>query len=164
MIRRGTSSRPRYAPVLAVTPHHRAIVCVAFAAIGGTPVNNSAGNAINPPPPATEFSAPPSTPAKKRKMAWPKVKLKVYHERLPEVRCQTLADGEIPEPAFHKFPWFPLRASAPSVVKNWGLDGHHAAANVHTNRSGNDRALGRNHTAHSRTNTKVKRQASPRPA
>jgi hypothetical protein len=37
--------------------------------MGGTPVNNKAGKAINPPPPATEFTAPPSIPAKNKKMA-----------------------------------------------------------------------------------------------
>jgi hypothetical protein len=43
-------------------------VFVAFAGIGGTPVNSSAGKAMKLPPPATEFKAPPSTPARKRKM------------------------------------------------------------------------------------------------
>src|SRR5437899_2089925 len=42
--------------------------------MGGTPVNSSAGNAMKLPPPATEFSAPPSAPAKKRKMADSSVK------------------------------------------------------------------------------------------
>src|ERR1700675_4649571 len=42
--------------------------------MGGTPVNRSAGKATKLPPPATEFSAPPSTPAKKRKMADSSVK------------------------------------------------------------------------------------------
>src|SRR5260370_26760892 len=60
-------------------PNHSATVCVAFAAMGGTPVNSNAGNAMNPPPPATEFSAPASIPVRKRKMAWPSVKLQVYH-------------------------------------------------------------------------------------
>jgi hypothetical protein len=39
-----------------------------LAGIGGTPVNNSAGKAMKLPPPATEFRAPPSAPAKNRKM------------------------------------------------------------------------------------------------
>ena len=73
--RPGTSSRLRYAPPLAAAPVHSAIVFVAFAGIGGTPVNNSAGNAIKLPPPATEFNAPPSAPAKNRKMIVSRVKL-----------------------------------------------------------------------------------------
>ena len=67
MTRRGTSRRLRYAPPLAVAPLHNAIVFVAFAGIGGTPLNSSAGNAMKLPPPATEFSAPPSAAAKNRK-------------------------------------------------------------------------------------------------
>src|SRR5215831_5266436 len=73
--RRGTSSRLRYAPPLAAAPVQSAIVFVAFAGIGGTPVNNSAGNAIKLPPPATAFSAPPSAPAKIRKIIMLRVKL-----------------------------------------------------------------------------------------
>src|SRR5260370_32887371 len=42
--------------------------------MGGTPVNSSAGNAMKLPPPATEFSAPPSTPAAKRKRIVSRVK------------------------------------------------------------------------------------------
>jgi hypothetical protein len=36
--------------------------------MGGTPVNNSAGKAMKLPPPATEFNAPPSAPAKNKNM------------------------------------------------------------------------------------------------
>ena len=43
MTRRGTSRRLRYAPPLAAVPVQSAIVLVAFAGIGGTPVNRSAG-------------------------------------------------------------------------------------------------------------------------
>src|SRR3954467_11296025 len=38
--------------------------------MGLTPVKSSAGNAINPPPPATEFSSPPAIAAKNKRMAW----------------------------------------------------------------------------------------------
>ena len=58
----------RYAPPLAAAPVHNASVFVAFAGMGGTPVNKRAGNAMKLPPPATEFNAPPSAPAKNRKM------------------------------------------------------------------------------------------------
>src|SRR5262249_61190838 len=67
-------SRFRYAPPLAAAPVHNAIVFVALAGIGGTPVNNNAGNAMKLPPPATELSAPPSNPATKRKGIVSKVK------------------------------------------------------------------------------------------
>src|SRR3974377_111142 len=43
------------------------MVFVAFAGMGGTPMNRRAGNAMKLPPPATEFRAPPSAPATKRK-------------------------------------------------------------------------------------------------
>src|SRR5215472_5201425 len=66
--RRGTSSRLRYAPPLAAAPVQRAIVLVALAGIGGTPVNSNAGKAMKLPPPATAFNAPPSAPAKNRNM------------------------------------------------------------------------------------------------
>jgi len=68
-IRRGVTNRLRYAPPLAAVPTQSENVLVAFAGIGGTPVNSSAGNATKLPPPATAFIAPPSAPAKKRKMA-----------------------------------------------------------------------------------------------
>src|ERR1700722_10693566 len=58
----------RNAPPLAVTPTQSATVLVAFAGMGATPVKSNAGNAIKLPPPATAFSAPPSPPAKNRKM------------------------------------------------------------------------------------------------
>ena len=66
--RLGTSSRLRYAPPLAVTPVHKAMVLVALAGIGGTPVKSRAGKDTKLPPPATAFSAPPRMPATKRKM------------------------------------------------------------------------------------------------
>src|SRR5258708_17309748 len=59
------------------------MVFVAFAGMGGTPVKSSAGNAIKLPPPATEFRAPPNTPAKKRKMADCRFK----HSCVPESAC-----------------------------------------------------------------------------
>jgi len=51
-----------------VVPTHSAKVFVAFAGTGGTPVNSSAGNATKLPPPATALIAPPTAPAKKRKI------------------------------------------------------------------------------------------------
>jgi hypothetical protein len=33
----------------------------------GIPVNSNAGNAMKPPPPATEFTAPPRSAAQKRR-------------------------------------------------------------------------------------------------
>ncbi|MGA7930713.1 MAG: hypothetical protein WCA20_32545 [Candidatus Sulfotelmatobacter sp.] len=65
IMRRGTFNRLRYAPPLPTAAVHRAIVFVALAGIGGTPVNSSAGNAMKLPPPATEFSAPPQHPSEK---------------------------------------------------------------------------------------------------
>jgi hypothetical protein len=50
------------------------MVFVAFAGMGGTPVNNSAGNAMKLPPPATAFRAPPRTPATNKKMTVCRVK------------------------------------------------------------------------------------------
>src|SRR6266705_1909057 len=41
--------------------------------MGFTPVKSSAGKAMNPPPPATEFSSPPSMAAKNRRIAWESV-------------------------------------------------------------------------------------------
>ena len=80
--RREMSSRSRYAPPLAVTPNQRAIVWVALAGIGGTPVNSSAGKAIKPPPPATALSAPPITPAtNSTAMVW-RSKYQMYHNAL----------------------------------------------------------------------------------
>jgi len=58
----------RYARELADMPNHSATVCVALAAIAGTPVKSNAGNAINPPPP-DGIDCAGSIPAKKRKMA-----------------------------------------------------------------------------------------------
>src|SRR5580704_4680094 len=49
----GTARRLRYAPPLAAAAVQSAIVLVAFAGIGGTPVNRSAGKAMKLPPPAT---------------------------------------------------------------------------------------------------------------
>src|SRR5216684_5535477 len=75
----------RYAPPLAVTPTHSASVLVALAATGPTPVNSSAGNAMKLPPPATALSAPPKTPAAKRKMPCARVKAALYHECAPSL-------------------------------------------------------------------------------
>src|SRR5439155_15390289 len=50
MARREMFSFWEYAPPLAVVPAHRASVLVAFAGMGGTPVNRSAGKATKPPP------------------------------------------------------------------------------------------------------------------
>jgi hypothetical protein len=72
--RRATLNRLRYAPPLPSAAVHNAIVFVAFAGIGGTPVNSNAGKAMKLPPPATEFSAPPSTPATNSTMAYSSVK------------------------------------------------------------------------------------------
>lgn len=74
-MRRGTSSLFRYAPPLAAAAVHNAMVLVAFAGMGGTPVHNNAGKAIKLPPPATEFRAPPSAPAANRKTIVSRVKL-----------------------------------------------------------------------------------------
>jgi hypothetical protein len=52
--------------MLAIAPGHRATVLLAFALIGGTPVNISEGSVIKLPPPATELSVPPSIAAIKR--------------------------------------------------------------------------------------------------
>ena len=46
--------------MLAIDPGHRASVLVALAETGGTPSANSAGNVSNVPPPAIEFTAPPT--------------------------------------------------------------------------------------------------------
>src|SRR5579859_1239763 len=86
MMRRGTSRRLRYAPPLAAAPVHKAIVFVAFAGMGGTPVNSSAGKAIKLPPPATEFKAPPSAPAKKRKTTISRVKQLGVSETQPSAK------------------------------------------------------------------------------
>src|SRR5713226_4967024 len=79
MTRRERSRCLRYAPELAVTPTQSATVLVALAAIGATPLNSKAGKAIKLPPPATALSAPPSAPAKKRKIAVSRPKYKMYH-------------------------------------------------------------------------------------
>src|SRR5215472_1675819 len=57
----------RYAPVEASVPGQSATVLVALALMEGIPVKSSAGKAMNPPPPATEFTAPPSRAAPKRR-------------------------------------------------------------------------------------------------
>ena len=49
--------------MLATDPGHSATVDVAFAGIGRTPVNISAGKDMKLPPPATEFSIPASVAA-----------------------------------------------------------------------------------------------------
>src|SRR3954454_4628251 len=38
--------------------------------MGLTPVKSSAGNAMDPPPPATEFNNPPAMAAKNKRMVW----------------------------------------------------------------------------------------------
>jgi hypothetical protein len=80
MTRREMFSFWEYAPPLAVVPTHKASVLVAFAGMGGTPVNRSAGKATKLPPPATALIAPPRAPAKNRKMALCRFKLKFYHD------------------------------------------------------------------------------------
>src|SRR5579864_7358234 len=60
----------RYAPVEASVPGHRATVPVALALMEGTPEKSSEGKAINPPPPATEFTIPPAMAARKSRMEW----------------------------------------------------------------------------------------------
>ena len=57
----------RYAPVEASVPGHNAMVLVGLAFTGGMPGNSRAGKAIKPPPPATEFIAPPATAAENRR-------------------------------------------------------------------------------------------------
>ena len=75
---------------------------VALAGIGGTPVNNNAGKAMKLPPPATEFSAPPSAPAKNRKMIVFGVKLLGVPESTPDrqpsvmVTIVTCKESEVP--------------------------------------------------------------------
>ena len=70
---------------------------VAFAETGGTPVNSSAGKAMKLPPPATALIAPPSTPAKKRNMAYPMVKADFYHDsRLCSSRCVAAVEVAAP--------------------------------------------------------------------
>src|SRR5271154_3855545 len=78
--RRGMFSFMRYAPPLAVVPTQRASVLVALAGTGGTPVKSRAGNATKLPPPATALMAPPSAPARNRKMALWKFKRIFYHD------------------------------------------------------------------------------------
>src|SRR5271154_3554212 len=91
MTRRGMFSFMRYAPPLAVVPTQSASVFVALAGTGGTPVNNSAGNATKLPPPATALIAPPIAPAKKRKMALCKFKQTFYHDSRSPLQRQILA-------------------------------------------------------------------------
>src|SRR5215831_3698657 len=90
MTRRGTSRRLRYAPPLAAAAVHNAIVLVALAGMGGTPVHNSAGKAMKLPPPATELSAPPTPPATNRKTMVSRVKLLGVPER---ARLRQLTPG-----------------------------------------------------------------------
>src|SRR5581483_1029150 len=87
-------SRFRYAPPLARTPIHSASVFVAFAGMGGTPENKSAGNAIKLPPPATALIAPPSNPAANRKMARCTLKRTVYHEYRQATNTHPLLDNQ----------------------------------------------------------------------
>src|SRR5208282_3831066 len=91
-MRRGRLSRLRYAPPVAAVPTQSDRVLVAFAGTGATPVNRSTGNAIKLPPPATAFMAPPSAPAKKRKMATDRLKSFFYHDP-GESSKRTLALG-----------------------------------------------------------------------
>ena len=56
--------------MLATEPGHSATVDVAFAGIGRTPVNISAGKDIKLPPPATEFSIPASVAAENNSNAF----------------------------------------------------------------------------------------------
>src|SRR5437879_5611973 len=57
----------RYAQALASTPGNSATVLVAFATMEGTPVNTSAGNVRNEPPPATALISPAPRTAATRK-------------------------------------------------------------------------------------------------
>jgi hypothetical protein len=58
--------------VLAIVPGHMAIVFVALAEMGAMRVKRSAGKEMKLPPPATEFRAPATRAALKRKIASPK--------------------------------------------------------------------------------------------
>src|SRR6185436_188094 len=62
---RAPLSSPRYAHMLPKDPGHSATVLVALAEIGGTPSQMIAGKVISVPPPATEFTAPPMSAARK---------------------------------------------------------------------------------------------------
>jgi hypothetical protein len=82
---------------------------VALAGTGGTPVNNSAGNATKLPPPATALIAPPRAPAKNRNMALCKFKQTFYHDsRSPLQRRFSASPLFTPrpnsEPRPHKVP------------------------------------------------------------
>jgi len=55
-------------------------VLVAFAGIGGTPVNSKAGKATKLPLPATALMPPPRPPAKDKKLALCRFKQSLYHD------------------------------------------------------------------------------------
>src|SRR5438067_2308288 len=57
-----------------------ASVLVAFAGIGGTPVNSKAGKATKLPLPATALMPPPRPPAKDKKLALCRFKQSLYHD------------------------------------------------------------------------------------
>ena len=73
MMRGDFGRRFQYEKTLATEPGQTATVLVALAGMGGTPVKMSAGKEKKLPPPATEFMAPASTAAVKRRIAWGKV-------------------------------------------------------------------------------------------
>jgi len=79
-----------------VTPTQSATVLVAFAAMGATPVNIRAGKAMKLPPPATALSAPPSAPAKKRKIrVWSAKYQVVSQDEWRRTGSASSEDGEV---------------------------------------------------------------------
>ena len=85
-----------------MVPTQSATVLVALAAMGATPLNRSAGKAMKLPPPATALSAPPSTPATKRKRMVCSAKYQV----VPQRRKKEWSGGPLPTTevlACHRF-------------------------------------------------------------
>ncbi len=137
--RRGTSSRLRYAPPLAVTPVQRASVLVAFAGIGGTPVKSSAGNEMKLPPPATALSAPPKMPAKNKKMACWRIKPKGVSQKtkldLTEFNSWRQTAQLLRGGYRHRFPRKPQAASAARAQCQPGSTDPSLPAAMHASRS-----------------------------
>src|SRR5205823_14492826 len=75
--------------MLAREPGHSATVDVAFAGIGSTPVNISAGNEKKLPPPATEFSIPASVAAENNNASWDRVIVSGCSEVAPSSESET---------------------------------------------------------------------------